>query len=186
MRPAATPVTRLLPASIPLEVTEGAACTAYGQIRRTNTTDAPMVTCMNGAWRRVGTGNTVTANSATTTSPGIGGRHGFGDGILPCRLTRGGRWLCVNHLLARRWRLRRQRALAKLPQRQLLDHRAGSTHRQLDFPSARCLRLLTRVLPFHPRLLFLTGSDGVGVDPRFTGTSKPRSFSWRRSRELPR
>lgn len=54
-------------------VTEGAACTAYGQMRRTNTTDAPVVTCMNGAWRRVGTGNTVTVSSATTASPGVGG-----------------------------------------------------------------------------------------------------------------
>lgn len=82
-------------------VTEGAACTAYGQMRRTNTTDAPVVTCMNGAWRRVGTGNTVTANSATTASPGIGGGTVLATASCPAgsRVVGGG-YVLINFLPA--------------------------------------------------------------------------------------
>lgn len=53
--------------------TEGSACSAYGEIRRTGSTDAPVVTCINGAWRRMGLGNTVVAYSGVVASPGVGG-----------------------------------------------------------------------------------------------------------------
>ena len=50
--------------------TEGAACTAYGEIRRTNTTDAPVVTCISGAWRRMGGTNTTLVTSTVTANGG--------------------------------------------------------------------------------------------------------------------
>lgn len=57
-------------------VTVNTACNSSfhaGQLRRTTDANAPIVTCSDGLWRRLGTGQTSTANSATVSSPGIGG-----------------------------------------------------------------------------------------------------------------
>lgn len=54
-------------------VTEGAGCSDYGQIRRGSTAAAPILTCVSGSWRRMSSGQVVTVNSGTLTSPGIGG-----------------------------------------------------------------------------------------------------------------
>lgn len=59
-------------------VSEGGACSTYGEIRRGNTTDAPVVTCISGTWRRVGTGNTTLVTSTVTAN------GGNADGTATC------------------------------------------------------------------------------------------------------
>lgn len=59
-------------------VSEGGACSTYGEIRRGNTTDAPVVTCIGGSWRRVGTGNTTLVTSTVTAN------GGNADGTATC------------------------------------------------------------------------------------------------------